>query len=103
MNSKELFLIERLDQLIRLKATGSPTDLAAKLNISERHVYNIINKIKEVYRAPLEFDKNINSYTYTEKGKILIGFQKDIIPQNGLKKILGGKNYSLKFYFSECV
>ena len=101
MNCKELFLIERIDQLIRLKTTGNPLNLATKLNISERHVYNIINKMKDVYIAPIEFDKRCNSYIYLETGKILIGFHKEILPLNDLKKISGGKKSTLKFYFSE--
>ncbi|BDX38719.1 hypothetical protein CYCD_20740 [Tenuifilaceae bacterium CYCD] len=101
MNFKELFLIERIDQLIRLRTTGNPLNLANKLNISERHVYNIINKMKDVYKAPIEFDKDCNSYIYKETGRIVVGFHKETIPLNNLKKITGGKKLSLKFYFSE--
>jgi hypothetical protein len=101
MNFKELFLIERIDQLIRLRTTGNPLNLANKLNFSERQVYNIINKMKTVYNAPIEFDRNCNSYKYKESGRILIGFHKEILSSNDLKKISGGNNFLLKLYFSE--
>ncbi len=101
MNCKERFLVERIDQLIRLRITGNPLNLANKLNISERQVYNIINKMKDVYKAPIEFDKNYNSYIYKETGRIVLGFHKEILPLDDLKKISGGKKSSLKFYFSE--
>ena len=42
MNYKELFLIENLDQRIKLRARGNPICLANKLKISKRQVYNII-------------------------------------------------------------
>ena len=36
---------ERIDQLIRFEATGSPKALATKLNISERTVYRLIKSL----------------------------------------------------------
>ncbi|MDY0143916.1 MAG: hypothetical protein RBR97_18700 [Bacteroidales bacterium] len=99
MKSKEFLLIERLDQLIRLKATGNPANLAKKLNVTERQVYNIINKLKTTYNAPVIFDKDRNSYVYNESGRIIIGFYKDALSTREIKQITGGKKCLLKYFF----
>jgi len=45
--------LERLDQLIRMKATGTPKELAKRLEVSRSTLYNILEFIKtqgvEVY------------------------------------------------------
>lgn len=48
-------VIDRINQLIKLESTGRPIELARKLNISERTVYNLIKKLKEEYEAPIIF------------------------------------------------
>ena len=57
--------IERIDQLIRMKATGSPEELASRLDISKRQVYRYLEMIKnqgkEIHYEPLR-----RSYTYKE-------------------------------------
>ncbi|MDN5199905.1 HTH domain-containing protein [Fulvivirgaceae bacterium BMA10] len=48
--------IDRIDCLIRMKATGSPDELAHKLNVSKRQVYRYIDMLKdqgkEIYYEP---------------------------------------------------
>lgn len=57
MNCKKLFLVEHIDQLIRLKTTRNTLNLTTKLDILKRHIYNIINKMKVIYKATIELDK----------------------------------------------
>jgi len=40
--------LKAIDQLIKLKATGSPKELADKLGISERQIYKYISDLKEL-------------------------------------------------------
>lgn len=68
--------IQRLDQLIRIKATGSPSNLAMKLEVSERCIYNYINLMKDL-GAPIKFCRYRKSYYYDFKGKLSIAFIKD--------------------------
>lgn len=81
--------LERLDQLIRLKATGSPVELADYLNVTERTVYRMINKLKEI-GCPIYYDKERNSYCYKCKGKIVIKFEEFKEEEIVLDKITGG-------------
>jgi biotin operon repressor len=81
--------LERIDQLIRLKATNTPAELAKRLNISERNIYRIIKKLKEL-GCPIYFDKERKSYCYKYEGKLVFKFESEIIDNNLLDKIKGG-------------
>ena len=65
--------IERIDHLIRSHATGSPKNLSEKLYISERHVYNLINIMKEM-GAPIFYCQHSQSYRYDEEVFFNSGF-----------------------------
>ncbi len=63
--------LERLDQLIRLEATGSPDELAEKMNTTSRTIYRTMKDLKEI-GCPIYFNKNKNSYCYKCPGKLII-------------------------------
>lgn len=70
---EKLNAIERLHQLIRLQATGSPKTLANKFGISNRAIFNIINLIKNM-GAPVEYCINKQSYYYTHQCEFIAGY-----------------------------
>jgi len=85
--------LERLDQLIRLKSTGSPDDLANKMGVSKRTVFNLISRLKEL-GCPVYFNCSINSYCYQNHGKL--SFRFNSMDNEGLKRITGGySNFSI--------
>ncbi|RAR73795.1 helix-turn-helix domain-containing protein [Flavobacterium aciduliphilum] len=57
-------IIIRLDHLIINEMTGSPKQLASKLGITERSVYNYISFMKKEMNAPIKYDYQIQSYIY---------------------------------------
>jgi predicted DNA-binding transcriptional regulator YafY len=59
--------LERLDQLIRTKATGTPKRLSKKIGVSERTVYKYI-QILEDLGAPITYCKSRESYIYEKDG-----------------------------------
>lgn len=85
----QIELIERIDQLIRLKATGSPKVLAEKFHVSESTIYRIIETIKEL-GAPVEYSLVYQSYIYTEEVNFLCGFFARDLSQSEYKKVNGG-------------
>ena len=72
---EQIHRIERLDQLIRLKATGSPAELAAKLAISNRQLFNLLSLLRNEFNAPVKYDNECNSYIYSEPGNININYR----------------------------
>ncbi|MFV0238126.1 MAG: hypothetical protein ACK5HU_06320 [Flavobacteriales bacterium] len=94
--TKRVFLIERIDQLIKLKATGTPSNLAIKLKISEASLFRIINEMKEL-EAPISYCINTQSYVYENPVSFQFGFytrelsleeQREINAGQGFKNIL---------------
>lgn len=85
---ERLELLDRMDGLIRRKATGTADDLAQKLGVSRRSVFDMLTTMKAM-DAQISFCNNRKSYYYEESCELMIGFvTKD--------KIKGGKN----IYFS---
>ncbi|MEM9859439.1 MAG: hypothetical protein AAF843_18945 [Bacteroidota bacterium] len=63
-----IYRIERLDQLIRLRATGTPAECASKLGISKRTLYELINELKEDFSFPIEYNRGLQSFVYSKQG-----------------------------------
>lgn len=68
---KNIETIIRIDNLIRLKATGTPKSLANKINMSERNIYKIISNMKEM-GAPIKYCNISCSFIYTEKVELKV-------------------------------
>ena len=76
MSSQLFNNLERLDFLIRTKSTGSPSELARKLQMSERNLYYILDLMKDL-GAPIAYSKSRKSYNYVENGRFSVGFIKN--------------------------
>jgi len=68
--------LQRIDQLIRLKATGTPRELADKLEVSKRTAQGYIQSLKDM-GAPISYCHVSRSYVYEEPGKFEINFKKN--------------------------
>ncbi len=80
----------RLDQLIRLKATGTPRELAKKIGVSKSVLYDYINEMKD-QEAPIVYDKSRNSFCYSENVKLEYGFKK--LDKDQLENLKGGMSF----------
>ncbi|TSE07881.1 hypothetical protein [Aquimarina algiphila] len=58
-------IINRIDQLIRLQATGTPEELVSKLGISKTKLYRILKNMRDL-NAPVEYDDVSRNYVYKE-------------------------------------
>ena len=59
-------LFKRLDRLIRCYATGSPDQLARRLDVSKSTVHRYITELREDFDAPIKFSRDRVTYYYTE-------------------------------------
>lgn len=80
--------LQRMDQLIRLKATGTAEKFAAKIGISRSVLMETIRDLKDI-GCEIEYCRIKQSYFYAKKGKFHIGF----LPDDS-NKINGGKFFS---------
>lgn len=81
--------------MIRRKATGSPAELAGKLNLSERAVFEYIHTMREM-GAPIIFCKIRRTYYYERDVKFNMGFRE--LTDEEIKVIDGGSNYIKDFF-----
>jgi hypothetical protein len=88
--------IDRLDALIRQKRTGTPKELAEKLDISERWLYSLMDELKTELGCPIRYCRRRRSYVYDEPGKIVIGFTSEMQPWQ-MKKVSGGEKFQTFF------
>ena len=70
---------EKIDYLISKKCTGTPTQFANKLDISESTLFEFLNIFKE-NGAPILYNKFKETYFYEEEGNLKIFFIKKYTP-----------------------
>ncbi|MBY0476978.1 MAG: hypothetical protein K2Q24_04985 [Chitinophagaceae bacterium] len=76
MPEKIFHRINRLNDLIKIKATGTPKQLARKINTSERTLYDLLKTMKK-YGAPVKYDRFKQTYYYSEYGTFHVKFIKN--------------------------
>ena len=85
---QDLYLLQRLDYLIRNHATGSPKELARRLELSERQIFRLIQQMKDI-GFPIVYCKSQQCYYYDGEVKIrfevLINKEKTIHIKGGNK------------------
>lgn len=81
---KQAERIQRIHELIKRRATGTPKELASRLGISERQLYNLLDLMKEL-GAPIMYSINLCSYYYEQEVAWSIGFSS--LGENSIAKI----------------
>jgi biotin operon repressor len=95
---EELFLLQRIDNLIRTRATGTPKDLAQRLGISECSIYRLIGCLR-AKGFPILYDKKEGSYYYYKPVHWQAEF---VVDGEKLLSIKGGKNNFQNFSKLSC-
>jgi predicted DNA-binding transcriptional regulator YafY len=72
---KIIFILKRMDKMIRSQATGKPEEFASRLGVSERTMYNYLALLKGL-GAPIQFSRVCDSYLYLEDCKLLMEYDK---------------------------
>ena len=80
--------LDRLDQYIREKATGTPKQLSAKLDISERQVRGYIKLLKDL-GAPVRYSRRRSTYYYIKPGTFNFNFRLENRVEFGNRVFLG--------------
>jgi predicted DNA-binding transcriptional regulator YafY len=68
--------LQAIDRFIRIKGTGSPTQLAQRLNISESSLYEYLSFMKDM-GAPIAYSKARQSYYYESEGGFTLRYIDD--------------------------
>lgn len=97
---READKLKQLDQLIRLKCTGTPKDLASKMGISKRHLNNYINTLEEL-GADINYCRSRESYVYMAKYKLNVEISIEEVNEKIYRDYSGGNMFKLSLNFSQ--
>ena len=86
---KQLYRVQQIDQLIRQKRTGSADELANKLQISRRQVYNWLEELKDM-GLEIKYNRALKSFVYLKSYKVNIAFDVMELTNDELKSIKAG-------------
>ena len=68
-------LLEQMDQLIRLKATGTPKEFASRPGISKSTLYNYLDLLK-ILGGPVQYNQEVSSFEYIYAVVLQLGYIK---------------------------
>lgn len=66
-----IYKIKHFIYLVQKERTGSPIELANKIGISERMVYNYVGILKNDFDVPIDYNRYKQSYCFTENGRLI--------------------------------
>ncbi|HYG40325.1 MAG TPA: hypothetical protein VD908_16970 [Cytophagales bacterium] len=87
--SEQIKILERIDRLIRLKCTGTPKQLATKLEVSETTLYRILDTMRQL-DAPIIYNISRQTYVYETQVTFKFGFYTKDISEGEAKDIQAG-------------
>ncbi len=84
--------IERVNDLIKRRATGNPAEFAQKLHLSESRLYEILKELKTL-GLPIAFSHADNSYCYDGSGGIEVKIKGKTLQEKEMENTKGGTGF----------
>jgi hypothetical protein len=89
----QLVLVQRADDLIKIKSTGTPRQMAQRLGLSERAWYYLLDQLRTDYGFPILYDRFRRSYYYTDDASHWEDFLQKFLNYPLYNKNRGGSNF----------
>ena len=86
---KQIEQYKKLDKLIEQASTGTPNELADRLQISRTQLYAVLETLKYL-GAPIKYDRVVKSFYYAHSFKLRININVQTITPEERKTIYGG-------------
>lgn len=88
-NIKHIEKLQRLHNLINLECTGSPSELADRLGVSDRTVYYLLEQLRD-FEARIAYDRRRKTYYYKDDFILEVNFSICVGNQDQVTEILDG-------------
>ena len=70
----EIHRLNTLHQLIKMCNTGSPDELAQRLHVSKRHLYNVLDDLRAL-GAKIDYSRSDYTFYYTNSFELNLNLQ----------------------------
>jgi len=105
--------INRLHEMIKYRRTGTPKELARRLNLSTSMIYKLMEELK-LREAPIQYSRQLGTYYYSKSFQMKITIDFKMLPEEDKYRYMGGcsqdnvieinLNFSrLRFFYTELV
>ena len=91
---KQIEKFQILSKLVREQKTGSPEELANRLNVSRRQLYNYLEEFRDL-GMEISYSRRYNSFHFDNSKKLEIHFNLEVIETDEKIKTNGGKCINL--------
>ncbi len=88
-NIKQVERLRKTHKLIKAGNTGTPTELAQKLNICVSQLYNFIEDLK-ILGFPIAYSRKTKTYYYQEDCTLNVVFKVQLLTLSETIQIIGG-------------
>jgi hypothetical protein len=95
---EQLERIKRMTELIQAERTGTPSEFAGLLHISESHLYRTLEELK-ILGMPIGYSKIKKTYFFEKEIEVILDYSIKIIDGHKMRKISGGLEIKIPDYF----
>lgn len=93
---KQIERLQLLNKLIIQESTGTPDELSARLGVSKRQLYNLMESLK-VLGVEIEYSKQYKTYYYQgDASRLDVSFSMTWISEGECRKIFGGTTQKIE-------
>jgi len=86
----DIVKLDRIHNLIRRKATGTPEELARRIGLSVSRLYQILSFLRVEMHAPIIYNRYNSSYEYEYPTNFNLEFNRDRLYPSGMETVFGG-------------
>ena len=97
---KQIERLQLINKLILQKKTGTPNELAERLGVSRRHIYNYI-ELMQCWGAPIKYSKLMKTFYYEEVFELNIHFTLKASTSEETYSIYGGNIFTYQALCNE--
>lgn len=81
--------INRLHEMIKYRRTGTPQQLAKRLNLSTSMIYKLMEELK-LKEVPIEYSRQLKTYYYSSQYMMNISLDFRLLGDEEIRKCEGG-------------
>ncbi len=81
--------LQKLNKLICQQNTGSPDELANKLNLKRTQLYEVMEQLRD-QGAPIKYSRRLHTFYYSYEFNFEISLQVKVLTGNEVKNVYGG-------------